>query len=136
MATPHVTRPPRTQPQPFLKPALYAAVADLNRDLEVVIEDFRKLREFQFKHEMMDAFIVKIEDIRAWSNSELLETQHDRELKDWAHWGQIDRRFDAQYKDPNDVLLEADHIRRDQTISEVLREVERRQRTARKKPGK
>lgn len=129
MATSHVTRPPQ---QAVPKPALYAAIADLNRDFEVVIDDLRKLRQLQLKPEMMDAFIVKLEDLRAWSNSELLEMQHDRELKDWGRWGQLNRRFDARYRDPNDVLIEADIIRRDRTVEAVLREVQQRQRTTKK----
>lgn len=133
MATPHVTR---TQPHPFPKPALYAAIADLNRDLELVLDDLRKLREFQFRRELMDAFIVKIEDLRAWANSEFMEVQLDRELKDCAHWERLDRRFEDQSRDPNDVLIDADRIRRDRTVAEVLREVERRHTAAKKKPGR
>lgn len=119
MATSHVTRPPQ---QAVPKAALYAAIADLNRDLDAVLDDFRRLRELRFRREFMDAFMVKIEDLRCWSNSELLETQHDRELKDWAHWGRLNRRFDQRYRDPEDVLLEADLIRK--------------QRAAKKTPGK
>lgn len=131
MATSHVTRPPQ---QAVPKPALYTAIADLNRDFEVVIDDLRKLRDLRLKPEMMDAFIVKIEDIRAWSNSELLEIQHDRELKDWGRWGQLNRRFDASLKDPNDVLIEADILRRDRTVEAVLNELQRRRQRTAKKP--
>ena len=101
-------------------------------ELELVVEDFKRLREFRFRRDLLDAFIVKIEDLRAWSNSEFLETQHDRELKDWAHWERIGKRFDQRYIDPNDVLLEADRIRKERAANEVLLEVERRQRAARK----
>jgi len=136
MATNELTRPPRkqptSQPQPFPKAGLYEAIFALNRDLELVVEDFKRLREFRFRRDLLDAFIVKIEDLRAWSNSEFLETQHDRELKDWAHWERIGKRFDQRYIDPNDVLLEADRIRKERTANEVLLELERRQRAARK----
>ncbi len=104
MATPHLTR---SQPQPFPKPQLYEAIATLNRDLGTVIDDFNRLREFRFSRLHIDAFIVRIEDLRAWANSEFLERQHDRELKDWYHFGKLDRKFEDRYKDPNDVLIHA-----------------------------
>jgi len=70
-----LTCPPRTPPQSFSKPALYAAIADLNRDLQLVLDDVRCLRQFRFRREFMDAVEVQIEELRAWSNGELLETQ-------------------------------------------------------------
>lgn len=111
MASNHVTRPPRTQPQSYPKPALYEAISALNRDLGVVVEDFHRLREFRFSRLYIDAFIVKVEDLRAWANSEFLERQVGRELKDWHHFSQIDRKFEDRYKDPDDVLIEAERRR-------------------------
>lgn len=103
-------RPPRTPPRFFSKPALYAAIADLNRDLQLVLDDFRRLRQFRFRREFMDAVEVQIEELRAWSNGELLETQYDRELTDWAHWGRQHSAWEMRLRDPGDVLLEADRI--------------------------
>jgi hypothetical protein len=108
MATDQVTPRP-SQPQPFPKPALYEAISVLNRDLGTVIEDFNRLREFRFSRLYIDAFIVKIEDLRSWANAEFLERQHDRELKDWYHFGKLDRKFENRFKDPNDVLIDAEH---------------------------
>lgn len=101
--------PPRTQPQPFPKPALYEAISVLNRDLGTVIEDFNRLREFRFSRLYIDAFVVKIEDLRAWANTEFLERQLSREHKDWYHFGGLDRKFEQRFKDPNDVLIDAEH---------------------------
>ena len=44
--------------------------------------------------------------------------------------------YDATLQDPNDVLLEADRIRRDRTADAIVKEVERRQRAAKKKRSK
>jgi hypothetical protein len=107
MAIDQVTPQP-SQPQPFSKPALYEAISILNRDLGTVIEDFNRLREFRFSRMYIDAFIVKIEDLRSWANAEFLERQHDRELKDWYHFGKLDRKFEQRFKDPNDVLIDAE----------------------------
>jgi hypothetical protein len=127
MATIQVTRPPRTQPQPFPKPALYEAISALNRDLGLVVEDLRRLREFRFSRLYVDAFIVKVEDLRAWAIAEFLEQQLDREMKDWFHFSQLDRKFENRYKDPNDVLIEARRLQEHRAAEEqdVLTEAER-----------
>lgn len=117
MATHQVTPRP-SQPQPFPKPQLYEAIAALNRDLGTVIEDFNRLREFRFSRLYIDAFIVKIEDLRAWANGEFLERQLSREMKDWYHWGKLDRKFEQRYKDPNDVLIDAERRLEEMTIEE------------------
>jgi hypothetical protein len=137
MATHQVTPRP-SQPQPFHKPALYEAISALNRDLGTVIEDFNRLREFRFSRLYIDAFIVKIEDLRSWANGEFLERQLDREMKDWYHWGKLDRKFEQRYKDPNDVLIDAER-RLEQMAAEErsalieARELRKRRRRAEKK---
>lgn len=107
MANPQVTPRP-SQPQPFPKPQLYEAIALLNRDLGAVIEDFNRLREFRFSRMYIDAFIVKIEDLRAWANAEFLDRQLGREHKDWYHFGRLDRKFEQRFIDPDDVLISAE----------------------------
>jgi hypothetical protein len=107
MANDQVT-PKRTQPQPFPKPALYEAISHLNRDLGIVIDDLNRLREFRFSRWDIDAFIVKAERLRARANAELLERQLDRELKDEFHFWMLDRKFEEMYKDPDDVLIDAE----------------------------
>jgi hypothetical protein len=136
MATPHVTRPPRTQPQPFPKSTIYFTVASLNRELEFAIEHLGKLREFKFRREPIDAIIAKIEELRCWSNSEFLEVQSEREEKEILPWEKLSLAYDATWQDPNDILIEADRIRRDRAADDVIREVERRQNAAKKKPSK
>ena len=106
MATHQVTPRP-TYPQPYPKPQLYEAIATLNRDLGTVIEDFNRLREFRFSRLYINAFIVKIEEIRAWANSEFLERQMSRELKDERHWSTLNRKFEKRFEDPDDVLIGA-----------------------------
>ena len=136
MATNQLTPRP-SQPQPFNKPALYEAIFAMNRDLGLVVEDFNRLREFRFSRLFIDAFIVKIEEIRAWANGEFLERQHDRELKDWYHWERLDRKFEQRFKDPNDVLIDAKRLQERRAAQErdVLSQADRirRQRAAKKK---
>lgn len=126
MATNQLT-PRRSQPQPFHKPALYEAIFALNRDLGLVVDDFNRLREFRFSRLYIDAFIVKIEEIRAWANGEFLERQHSRELKDEHHWSTLDRKFEQRFKDPNDVLIDAKRLQERRAAEEqhVLTEADR-----------
>jgi hypothetical protein len=107
MATHQVT-PRRTYPHPYPKPALYEAISAVNRDLGLVIEDFNRLREFRFKRRDIDSFIAKAEHLRARVNSELLERQLARELKDEHHFWLLDHKFEDRYADPNDVLISAE----------------------------
>jgi hypothetical protein len=50
--------------------------------------------------------------------------------------GELSLAYDATWQDPNDVLIEADRIRRNRAADDVIREVERRQSAAKKKPSK
>ena len=136
MATHQVTRPHPTQPQPLPKSAVYFTVASLNQELELAIEHLGKLREFKFRREPIDAIIAKIEELRCWSNSEFLEVQVEHEEKEITRWETLSRAYDATWQDPNDVLIEADRIRRDRTADQIILEVERRQREGKKKPIK
>ena len=106
MAIEHVTPRP-SHPQPYPKPALYEAIAALNRDMGIVIDDLNRLREFHFSRRDIDGFITKTERLRAYANSEFLERQLARELKDDFHFSKIERKFDGRYRDPNDVLIDA-----------------------------
>jgi hypothetical protein len=132
MAAHQVTRPNPTQPQ-LAKSAVYFTVASLNRELEFAIEHLGKLRELKFRREPINAIIAKLEELRCWSNSEFLEVQVEHEEKEITRWETLSRAYDATWQDPNDVLIEADRIRRNRAAEEVIREVERRQREGKKK---
>ncbi len=106
MATHQVT-PRRKKPQPYPKPALYETIAALNRDLGLVIDDLNQLRAFNFSRRDIDGFIAKAELLRSRANSELLERQLERELKDDSHFWLLERKYEDRYKDPDDVLISA-----------------------------
>jgi hypothetical protein len=105
--------------------------------LGLVVDDFHRLREFRFSRLYIGAFIVKIEDLRAWANGEFLERQLEREMKDWFHFGQLDRKFEDRYKDPNDVLIDAKRLQEQRAAEEqdVLTKADRirKQRAAEKR---
>jgi hypothetical protein len=70
---------------------------------------------------------LEIEDLRAWANAEFLERQVSREMKDWHHFSQLDRKFERRFKDPNDVLIDAKRLQEQRTAEqqEVLAEADR-----------
>lgn len=117
MATSQAT-PRRTQPQPYPKPALYEAIFALNRDLELVLEDLNRLREFRFSRSDIDRFIAKTQHLRSTANAEFLDRQLARELKDDHHFWLIDKKFDDRYKDPDDVLISAQRRLAEMTAQE------------------
>jgi hypothetical protein len=147
MATPHVTPRP-SHPQPFPKPQLYEAIAALNRNLGIVIDDLNRLREFRFSRRDIDHFIATTERLRARANTELLERQLSREIKDDFHFWMLDRKFEQRYRDPNDVLIDAERRLEELTAEEQdalteARSLRKRRRRAEKrlapliaKPGK
>ena len=108
MAIDQVTPRP-TSPQPFPKPALYEAIATINRDIGHLIDGFDSLRQFRFGRRKIDSFIANVEHLRARVNSELLERQLNRELKDEHHFWRLETKFEKPFIDPNDVLISAVH---------------------------
>jgi hypothetical protein len=117
MATHQVT-PHRKKPQPYPKPALYETIASLNRDLGLVIDDLNRLRDFNFSRRDIDGFVAKAEHLRSRANSELLERQLERELMDDSHFWFLEQRYEDRYKDPNDVLIDAERRLEEMTLEE------------------
>ena len=95
------------------KTAVYGALSDLNRNLEQVLLDLERLKTLgmfrnRFKRESLATCQATIEETRAWLNFEVTETLHEREERDWAHFGRVRRRFEKKSRDPHDVLIEAE----------------------------
>lgn len=96
------------------KVAVYEAIFALNRDLGMAVAGFRRLYELGFRREFMDAYAVKLEELRCAANVELFETQKDREMQEWVYWSGLNREWERQFCDENDVLIEAEMIRKKQ----------------------
>lgn len=88
------------------KPELYEALSALNHNFEHVLADLKALSQFGFRQELLRIFEVKVEELRAWANSELLEKQLECELREWARFGRQSRKWEKRYEDPDDVVLE------------------------------
>ncbi len=93
---------------------VYETLYSLNRGFEQVLADLRRLRVFPFfRGELLREFLVMGEELRAWSNFELIETMHEREQADWANFGRMRHRWEKKYRDPDDVFIEAKERRRE-----------------------
>jgi hypothetical protein len=72
----------------------YEALHALNQGFEQVLTEFGRLEKLGFRRELLAEFQVVVEETRAWANFELLETMHEREEQDWAHFGRLRRQWE------------------------------------------
>jgi hypothetical protein len=92
---------------------VYEALHSLNQAFEQVLADLGQLQDFPtFRRALLRHFQVVLEETRAWANFELIEAMHAREQDDWAHFGRLRHRWEKRYRDPNDVLIEAERLKR------------------------
>ena len=91
---------------------VYEALHSLNQAFGQVLADLRRLQEFTFfRREPLGHFQVVVEETRAWANFELLEVLLDREQDAWARFGRLRDRWEKKYRDPDDILLEAERLK-------------------------
>jgi len=57
------------------------------------------------------ALRVIVKENRAEVNFELVEQLTELEHRDWRHFGRLRHQREKKYRNPQDVLLEADHLR-------------------------
>jgi hypothetical protein len=80
----------------------------VNRGFEITLLSLEGLEHFgMFRLEQLNAFKVSLEHTRAEVNEELIDTLHDFELEQSAHFDRMEREWEDQLKDPDDVLLAA-----------------------------
>lgn len=99
------------------KAAVYGAMSDLNQNLERVLLDLDRLKTVgmfrsRFQRQSLATCQATLEETQAWINFEAMETLHEREQHDRAHFGRIRRRWEKQYEDPHDVLIEAERFKK------------------------
>ncbi len=92
---------------------VYEILHSLNLGFEQVLADLVRLQEFPFlRREPLGHLQVVVEETRAWANFELVEVLHSREQDDWTRFGRLRHQWEKQYRDPNDVLIEAEKLKR------------------------
>lgn len=113
---------------PFWKPLpaklrVYEALYSLNRGFEATLLSLERLEHLgMFPLENLNAFKVTLEHTRAQANQELIGTLQNYELDQSAHFDRMEREWQDQLKDPDDVFFAARD--RKQQIKEQIRELQ------------
>jgi hypothetical protein len=108
---------PRLHPSPGVdsdKLRAYHVLYRLNRAFEIVRLNLDRLKELGFRRLFLDEFYALAEELRAEANFKLTAELGFREQHDWRRFGLIVREREKRLRDPNDILLEADRMRRKQ----------------------
>jgi len=85
-----------------------------------------------FRLEYLNECKVRIEHTRAEANEELTDTLHEHEMGDAARFDRMEREWENQHKDPDDVFFQARD--RKQEIKEQIKELQNALKRQRAKP--
>ena len=114
--------PPIWRPLPT-KLRAYEAVYWLNRSFEATLLSLQRLERLgMFRLEYLNEYKVRIEHTRAEANEELIDTLHEQEMDDSARFDEMQRHWEIQRKDPNDVFFHARD--RKQEMREQMKELQ------------
>src|SRR6476660_5284469 len=121
MSTPETS--PIWRPLPT-KLRAYEAVYWLNRSFEATLLSLERLERLGiFRLEYLNEYKVRIEHTRAQANEELIDTLHEKEMGDSARFDRMEREWENQRKDPDDVFSHARD--RKQQIKEQMKELQK-----------
>lgn len=121
MSVPETT--PIWRPLPT-KLRAYEAVYWLNRSFEATLLSLERLERLGiFRLEYLNEYKVRIEHTRAEANEELIDTLHEREMDDSARFDRMEREWEKQRKDPDDVFFAAQDRRLQ--IKEQIKELQK-----------
>lgn len=106
------------------KTRVYESLYALNRGFEITLLSLEQLERLgMFRIEHLNAFKVSLERIRAEANEELIETLQEYEQEESARFDRMERDWEKQYQDPDDVFFAARD--RKQEIKEQIRELQK-----------
>ena len=115
--------PPIWKPIPT-KLRAYEAVYWLNRSFEAALLSLERLEQLgMFRLEYLNEYKVRIEHTRAEANEELIDTLQEHEMEDSARFDGMQRYWENQRKDPDDVFFHARD--RKQEIKEQIKELQK-----------
>ena len=104
--------------------AFYEALYYLNRRFEATLMALDRLRDLQLvRAEYLNAWRTKLESLRAEANEELTDELQEYEQKESARFDQLDREWEQQRRDPDDVLLAARDRKRE--INQQIKDLQR-----------
>ena len=94
---------------------LYEILYTLNQGFEQVLGQLQELEKLGLGRQPWKALQVIVEENRAEVNFELVERLQEREQRDWTYFGRLRHEREKKDADPQDVLVEADRLRRQLT---------------------
>src|SRR5215471_4315132 len=105
------------------KTRVYESLYALNRGFEITLISLERLERLGlFRLENLNAFKVSLEHTRAQANEELVQTLQQYEEEESARFDNMNRDWEDQFKDPDDVFFEARD--RKQQIKEQIKDLE------------
>lgn len=106
---------PRLHPSPGADQLrAYYVLYRLNRAFEIVRLNLDRLEELGFRSLFLEEFHALAGELRAEANFKLTAELNFREQEYWRRFGLLVREREKRLRDPNDILLEADRMRREQ----------------------
>jgi len=103
---------------------IYEGIFNLNRAFHATLLSLERLENLGFfKSEYLNAYKIELEHTRANANDELIETLREYEQEEGSRFWQMQKEWDDQLKDPDDVFFEARD--RKQEIKEKMKELQR-----------
>ena len=75
-----------------------------------------------FRLEYLNEYKIRLEHTRAEANEELIDTLHEHEMDDSARFDRMEREWENQRKDPDDVFFHARDRR--QEIKEQMKNLQ------------
>jgi len=102
----------------------YEALYLLNRCFEATLLSVERLENLgMFRLEYLNEYKVMLEHTRANANEELLDTLHEVEMDDSARFDGMQRDWENQRRDPDDVFFAANDRKRE--IKEQIKELQK-----------
>ena len=92
----------------------YDALCSINRAFEQILTEFQRLHQFEWFHGRAPIKSVElaVKETHAWTMFEVTEVLNGFEERNWTRFGRRRRQQDKQLADPNDVLIEAERVKR------------------------
>ncbi len=91
----------------------YETLAAFNQGFAQILQSLYRLEKLGFlQRGIFTGLQATLEETLAWANFEVVEMRHGREEIDWNRFGRLRRQWEKKFKDPDDVLLEATHLKK------------------------
>ena len=103
---------------------IYEGIFNLNRAFHATLLCLERLEDLGFfRSEYLNACKIELEHTRANANDELIETLRDYEQEEGGRFYRMQKEWDDQLKDPNDVFFAAKN--RKEEMKEQIRDLQR-----------